>query len=89
MAQYLRQKLADLDPPFPVHIIPYDVDPNESQADSEETSSIPEEMDLDVPEVELLCNGEVNEIDMSNLFLHSESCFTLGRPLLDESVCCS
>ena len=71
MAQYLRQKLADLDPPLPVHI-PYDVDPNESQADSEETSSIPEEMDLDVREVELLCNGEVNEIGTSNaLFLHS------------------
>ena len=49
----------ELNPSFPAHIVPYDVDPGESQADSEDTCSMPDEMDLDVPEVELLCNGEV------------------------------
>jgi len=32
----------------------------ESQADSEETGSWHDEMDVDIPEVELLCNEEVN-----------------------------
>jgi len=70
VAVYLKQKLCDLDPPFPVHIVPFDVDPNESQADSEDTSSIPDEMDLDAPEVELLCNGEAVPFWMSLSAVH-------------------
>lgn len=78
MASYLKQRLAELDPPFPINVIPYGGESYETLADSEETNSLPDEMDVDVPDVELICKGEV-PLDFRFLFQQtSPRLFRLG-----------
>lgn len=60
VAIYLKQKLLELDPPFHANIVPCEMDNFETQADSEDTSSLPEDMDVDMPDLELLCKGSVS-----------------------------
>eukprot|EP00210_Caulerpa_lentillifera_P009268 g8833.t1 len=94
IATYLKQKLLDLDPPFPANIVPCEMDSFESHADSEDTSSLPEDMDIDVPDLELLCKGmavpfwmSINTVceyiwkDSKDLYIHYRVRSSVPAPL--------